>query len=358
MGSAEISIRKLHESGVTSYLRIEPTIMRVKNQRPGIFRGFLAFLLFFLSVAPYLYAAEVRNASSRQDGNRVEITYDLEGGGSSEEVLLTVTVEGKEYRGTDLHLEGDFGKVAPGRGKRIYWNVLRDFPAGLGDMEVDWSLLSRAESIVRSRQVIMEGTKTATKKAKSQQVTGTIEVLDVAAGNFTVKGKKGNIDLMVGEKVMLGSFMVGEKVVVKYADGIASSVKAVKVAKAKKGIGSGSIEPQRDLGTPKVDMAAEAQQIGLEEVGLEEELKRKVTDYYDQKGEWRGVFTMDSIEKIRIENGDGINMVAHVRYRYKPIQGNRKGRKDTGFDNRTFTINKSDSGYEVTKMGGYMSAKF
>ncbi len=71
-------------------------------------------------------------------------------------------------------------------------------------------------------------------KAKAQQVTGTIEALDAAAGTFTVKGKKGNVDLKAGEKVKLGGFKVGEKVVVKYADGTASYVKAVKAVKAKK----------------------------------------------------------------------------------------------------------------------------
>ena len=71
-------------------------------------------------------------------------------------------------------------------------------------------------------------------KPKAQQVTGTIEAVDAAAGTFTVKGKKGNVDLKAGEKVKLDSFKVGDKVVVKYADGSASSVKAVKAKTAKK----------------------------------------------------------------------------------------------------------------------------
>ena len=78
------------------------------------------------------------------------------------------------------------------------------------------------------------GAKNPAKAEKSQQVTGTVEALDAAAGTFTVKGKKGNVDLKAGEKVKLGDFKVGDKVVVKYADGTASSVKAVKAAKAAK----------------------------------------------------------------------------------------------------------------------------
>ncbi|MBI5905473.1 MAG: hypothetical protein HZB86_07970 [Deltaproteobacteria bacterium] len=69
-------------------------------------------------------------------------------------------------------------------------------------------------------------------KPKTQQVTGTIEALDAAAGTFTVKGKKGNVDLKAGEKVKLGDFKVGDKVLVKYADGTAKSVSAVKAKKA------------------------------------------------------------------------------------------------------------------------------
>ena len=66
------------------------------------------------------------------------------------------------------------------------------------------------------------------KAAKGKKVSGTIEALDVAAGTFTVKGKKGNVDLKAGEKVKLDSFKVGDKVYVKYVDGTASSVKGVK----------------------------------------------------------------------------------------------------------------------------------
>jgi glucose dehydrogenase len=72
------------------------------------------------------------------------------------------------------------------------------------------------------------------KKAVSQSVTGTIEALDAAAGTLTVKGgKKGNVDLKAGEKVKLDTFKVGDKVVVKYAGGIASTVKVVKGKTAK-----------------------------------------------------------------------------------------------------------------------------
>jgi colicin import membrane protein len=95
------------------------------------------------------------------------------------------------------------------------------------------SATSAEKSATEAKKSASEAKKTA-KKAKSQKVTGTIEAVDAAAGTFTVKGKKGNVDLKAGEKVKLGDFKVGDKVVVKYADGSASEVKAVQASKAAK----------------------------------------------------------------------------------------------------------------------------
>ena len=70
-------------------------------------------------------------------------------------------------------------------------------------------------------------------KPKSLKVTGTIESLDVAAGIFAVKEKKRSVSLMAGKKVKLSNFQVGDKVTVKYSNGVASSVTAEK-SKSKK----------------------------------------------------------------------------------------------------------------------------
>jgi hypothetical protein len=86
--------------------------------------------------------------------------------------------------------------------------------------------------------------------SKSQQVTGTIEALDAAAGTFTVKGMTGTLDLKAGKKVKLTGFKVGDKVSVKYADGTASSVKAVK--------GKESVSGQDPAAVKKGEQAAPA----------------------------------------------------------------------------------------------------
>ena len=85
-----------------------------------------------------------------------------------------------------------------------------------------------ADNAAKAAKAAEKSATSAEKSAKGQKVSGTIEALDAAAGTFTVKGKKGNVDLKAGEKVKLDSFKVGDKVYVKYADGTASSVKGVK----------------------------------------------------------------------------------------------------------------------------------
>jgi hypothetical protein len=85
-----------------------------------------------------------------------------------------------------------------------------------------------AEKSAASAEKSAKAAKKSAKAAKGLKVSGTIEALDVAAGTFTVKGEKGNVDLKAGEKVKLDSFKVGDKVYVKYVDGTASSVKGVK----------------------------------------------------------------------------------------------------------------------------------
>ena len=76
-----------------------------------------------LVFSPYLSSsAEVKNAVPRVEGSRMRIDYDLEGEKEIEGVL-TVTVGGVAKSAKELHFEGDIGKVKPGKGKCVYWNV-------------------------------------------------------------------------------------------------------------------------------------------------------------------------------------------------------------------------------------------
>ena len=100
--------------------------------------------LIILSAAN-LPAAEVKNVQSSQVGNRVQFTYDLTGEEREAEVTVNLTVPGGDRKAADLHLEGDVGKVRPGRGKVIWWNVLQDFPRGLNS-EIAWEITAGGQS--------------------------------------------------------------------------------------------------------------------------------------------------------------------------------------------------------------------
>jgi len=108
------------------------------------------FLGVLLWVVSPLYAAEVKNDAAKQVGGRVQFTYDLVGDEAEADVDVTITVAGKEYKPADLHLEGDIGKVTPGKGKTIWWNVLQDFPKGL-NTEIDCVIASGGKDFVEKK---------------------------------------------------------------------------------------------------------------------------------------------------------------------------------------------------------------
>ena len=75
--------------------------------------------------------ADVVDRGVRVDGNRVVVTYDLD---ADEPVPVRVRGSADGGKTWDLkmeHLTGDVGEqVAPGKGKTIVWEVLRDYPRG------------------------------------------------------------------------------------------------------------------------------------------------------------------------------------------------------------------------------------
>ena len=87
-------------------------------------------------------------------------------------------------------------------------------------------------------------------------------------------------------------------------------------------------------------------------------LESQIIDFYNNRGEWAGVFRIGHIERLRVDSVSGTRAIASVRYRYIPIPGNYKKRTDTGYDQRTFVFNKNGPLWEVVSMGGYMSAQF
>lgn len=89
----------------------------------------LALFGLSLALGGTAHAALLENVEARQEGAAVVIAYDVQS-----ENPVRVTVRGAE-NGAELKLsalEGDVGaRIAPGRGHRIRWNFLRDYPKGL-----------------------------------------------------------------------------------------------------------------------------------------------------------------------------------------------------------------------------------
>ncbi|MDK9723540.1 MAG: S41 family peptidase [Sterolibacteriaceae bacterium MAG5] len=76
-------------------------------------------------------AAEVANLAVQQQDGRLVIRYDLEEEKAAE-VSALIAVDGRLYNQDSLRLEGDVGRsVAPGKDRRIVWDVLRDLPGGI-----------------------------------------------------------------------------------------------------------------------------------------------------------------------------------------------------------------------------------
>jgi len=177
----------------------------------------IVHFLIYLSLPVIVQAAGVSNETVRQEGNRFVFEYDLDSSGPAD-VTVNVTYGGKEHPGKDLHLEGDVGKVSPGKGKRIFWNVLRDLPRGLsGEFEYE---------IVAGVGISLKKKEPTQANKRAMKFTGTIE--NIEEGYFTIMGKKGSVTLKAGDKVKLEGFKVGDQVIVQYRGETASYLKMVR----------------------------------------------------------------------------------------------------------------------------------
>lgn len=127
-------------------------------KKKNTYLKFVLFLSLLLSLPAF--AAELKNEKARQEGNRLVISYDLEGKESEAEVSLTITVDGKIYKASEMHMEGDVGKVKIGKGKRVTWNILQDFPRGLRG-EAQWELTTSggafADAVTGMQFVFVKG---------------------------------------------------------------------------------------------------------------------------------------------------------------------------------------------------------
>ncbi|MBF0553037.1 MAG: BON domain-containing protein [Nitrospirae bacterium] len=117
----------------------------------------LIMLLLILTVVPFLtipriaFAAEVTNLKLTQVKNTIVATYDLVGNqGEKFEVIVNITVGDERRTAEELSLNGDFGKgVKVGKGKKIVWKVMKDFPQGLAGAP-QWDLYTGSQEVTGS----------------------------------------------------------------------------------------------------------------------------------------------------------------------------------------------------------------
>ncbi|MBT5231817.1 MAG: PEGA domain-containing protein [Methylococcales bacterium] len=86
-----------------------------------------------------------------------------------------------------------------------------------------------------------------------------------------------------------------------------------------------------------------------------EQAKFKITQFYRDKGEWKGVFMIRKVNRIRMVR-KGKTTIVHAKYQYIPVPNSR--RSDSGTDQRIFQFRWNGRGWKVIRMGAYKSGKF
>ena len=88
----------------------------------------ISIIIFAFSASgQVLKQAAIKNISVDYDGEKTVITYDIEGGKLTDRYFVEVGVYSNGVKRTAKSITGDLGQgVAAGKGKKIYWNQLKD----------------------------------------------------------------------------------------------------------------------------------------------------------------------------------------------------------------------------------------
>jgi hypothetical protein len=120
----------------------------IRSESWVIFIASVFLVIWLVIEASVLFAAEVQDIQARQEGDAIILDYALIGerGEKEAEVDVVFFLDGKEWKSSQLHVEGDYGKVKVGRGKSILWNVPMDFPNGFKG-EINWKVTAKSDSL-------------------------------------------------------------------------------------------------------------------------------------------------------------------------------------------------------------------
>ncbi|GLI36876.1 formylglycine-generating enzyme family protein [Geobacter hydrogenophilus] len=144
-------------------------------------------LSILIGCAQALNAAEIRNLKPVQVGDRGLASFDLVGRSDEKDSDITVFIEyaGKRYSADKLTISGDVGKnVTIGKGKKIWWDVLKDIPGGI-DGDVIWDIEASGGSVIEN---------SGTSRAVFVDPTLGIEFVSVKGGCFKMGNTFGQGD--------------------------------------------------------------------------------------------------------------------------------------------------------------------
>jgi len=103
----------------------------MKTDVSSVFPIFILILAVLMVVPSHLLAAEALNVEVHLEGSRAVVTFDLSGD-QPVDVDMAFSDEQGSLKVSLESLSGDIGEaVAPGKGKNVYWEFLKDHPYGL-----------------------------------------------------------------------------------------------------------------------------------------------------------------------------------------------------------------------------------
>jgi cyclophilin family peptidyl-prolyl cis-trans isomerase len=158
----------------------------------------------------------VSNTTVVTQGARLMVTYDLAGTGFAEVSVVFKDGEGKIYETSDEALSGDVGEnVEPGKGKKIIWRFLKDFPYGISPGElsvhVTASVPGEVEKEENTEAIKTEGTVKISIETNMGTIIAELDAdkAPLSVGNFVQYANDGHYDGTIFHRVIDGFMIQG-----------------------------------------------------------------------------------------------------------------------------------------------------
>lgn len=104
-----------------------------------LIKRLVILVCFIIASVSSLFGAVVKNEIVKQVGTRVIFEFDVISEEKEAVVSFELIIRGEKHSSRKLSLIGDIGQVKTGKRKKVYWDVLKDFPKGFSG-EVIWNI--------------------------------------------------------------------------------------------------------------------------------------------------------------------------------------------------------------------------